>query len=181
MHFKNQITLKSSLAKKLKLIFKFSTITVQISVPLWTHMGQRMKKGWKTFMRCYAIALKIWDEFNADFVLLYFSTFSSIKMWHLYLKNIEKKNKAVHSGFGKVPPSPTSFSPVTSTNVGIRRQNFLTCSFNPFDRLVYWQIIEQESRPPLTRFFWSNLDKLEVMITSLIQMLELPNLVTSII
>ena len=109
MHFKNQITLKSSIAKKLKLIFKFSTITVQISVPLWTHMGQRMKKGWKTFMRCYAIALKIWDEFNADFVLLYFSTFSSIKMWHLYLKNIEKKNKAVHSGFGESTPLPYQF------------------------------------------------------------------------
>ena len=29
-------------------------------------------------------------------------------------------------------PSPASFSPVTSTNVGIRPQNFLTFSFNPF-------------------------------------------------
>ena len=27
----------------------------------------------------------------------------------------------------------TSFPPVTSTNVGIRPQNFLTFSFNPFD------------------------------------------------
>ena len=31
---------------------------------------------------------------------------------------------------------PTSFSPVTSTNVGINPKNFLTFSFNPFDRLV---------------------------------------------
>ena len=31
---------------------------------------------------------------------------------------------------------PTSFSPVTFTNVGINLQNFLTFSFNPFDRLV---------------------------------------------
>ena len=31
---------------------------------------------------------------------------------------------------------PTSFSPVTSTNVGISSQNVLTFSFNPFDRLV---------------------------------------------
>ena len=31
---------------------------------------------------------------------------------------------------------PTSFSPATSTNVGFRPQNFLTFSFNPFDRLV---------------------------------------------
>ena len=29
---------------------------------------------------------------------------------------------------------PTSFSPVTSTNVRISPQNFLTFSFNPFDR-----------------------------------------------
>ena len=34
------------------------------------------------------------------------------------------------------PPLPTSFSPVTSTNVGIRPQIFLTFSFNPFDRLM---------------------------------------------
>ena len=33
-------------------------------------------------------------------------------------------------------PSPTSFSPVTSTNVGIIPQNFLTFSFNPFATLV---------------------------------------------
>ena len=32
--------------------------------------------------------------------------------------------------------SPTSFFPVTSTNVAIRPQNFLTLSFNPFYRLV---------------------------------------------
>ena len=31
---------------------------------------------------------------------------------------------------------PTSFSPVTSTNVRISQQNFLTFSFNLFDRLV---------------------------------------------
>ena len=38
-------------------------------------------------------------------------------------------------GGGQKGP-PTSFSPVTSTNIGIRPQNFLTFSFNPFDRLV---------------------------------------------
>ena len=31
---------------------------------------------------------------------------------------------------------PTSFSPVTYTNVRISPQNFLNFSFNPFDRLV---------------------------------------------
>ena len=97
IHFTNQKTLKPSLAQKLKLILKFSTIMGQINIPLWTHMGH---KGWrkdgKTFMRCYTIALKLWDEFNANFVLLYFSSYSSIKMWHLFLKNVEKNNKAVH-------------------------------------------------------------------------------------
>ena len=89
IHFTNQITLKPSLAQKLKLIFKFSTIMGQINIPLWTYMGH---KGWrkdeKTFIRCYTIALKFWDEFNANFALLYFSSYSSIKMWHLYLKNM---------------------------------------------------------------------------------------------
>ena len=33
-------------------------------------------------------------------------------------------------GSQKAPP--TSFSPVTSTNVGISPKNFLTFSFNPF-------------------------------------------------
>ena len=41
IHCTNQITLKPSLAQKLKLIFKFSTIMEQINVPLWTHMGDK--------------------------------------------------------------------------------------------------------------------------------------------
>ena len=38
-------------------------------------------------------------------------------------------------GVGQKGP-PTSFSPVTSTNVGFGTQNFLTFSFNPFTTLV---------------------------------------------
>ena len=38
-------------------------------------------------------------------------------------------------GGGKASPR-TSFSPETSTNIGIRPQNFLIFSFNPLDRLV---------------------------------------------
>ena len=38
---------------------------------------------------------------------------------------------------GKKPPSPfISFPSVTSTNVGISTQNFLTFSFNPYTTLV---------------------------------------------
>ena len=39
-------------------------------------------------------------------------------------------------GEGGQKSLPTSFSPVTSTNVGISRQNFVTFSFNPFDKLL---------------------------------------------
>ena len=96
IHFTNQIILKPSLAQKSKLIFKFGTIMEQINIPLWTHMGH---KGWrkdkKTFIRSDTIALKFWDEFNTKCVLLYFSCYSSIKIWHLRLKNVEKNNKVV--------------------------------------------------------------------------------------
>ena len=37
---------------------------------------------------------------------------------------------------GQKGPPPTSFSPVTSTNVGISPQNFLAFSFNHFATLV---------------------------------------------
>ena len=39
-------------------------------------------------------------------------------------------------GEGTKKALPTSFSPVTFTNVGISPQNFLTFSFNPFATLV---------------------------------------------
>ena len=48
-------------------------------------------KDGKTFTRSYTTASKFWDEFNANFVLLNFSSYRSIKIWHLYFKNVEKK------------------------------------------------------------------------------------------
>ena len=93
----NNITTKPNTKVIFKLIFKFRIIKGQISAPLWTNIGH---KGWrkdrKTFIRCYNFALKFWDELNANFVLLCFSSYSSIKMWHLYLKYMEKNNNAVH-------------------------------------------------------------------------------------
>ena len=86
LDFPNQITLKESLAKKLRLNFKFSLIKRQIYITLWIHLGIKkvMENGWKmdgkTFMRCYNIALKFWDEFNANFALLYCSGYRSIKI-----------------------------------------------------------------------------------------------------
>ena len=91
---------------------------------------------------------------------------------------------------------PTSFSSVTSSNLGIRPQNFLTFSFNHFAALVqhfkfstnaslkllnlnvmpvsnYWTWTK--TTPQKKRFSWSNPYKIEVMLTSLIEILELPN------
>ena len=61
-------------------------------------------------------------------------------------------------GGGKKAP-PTSFSSVTSGNVGISPKNFLTFSFNPFATLVLkkvctWcqsRITELKPRPPLQK------------------------------
>ena len=39
-------------------------------------------------------------------------------------------------GGGRQKGPPTSFSPVTSTNVGVSPQNFLTFSFNPLATVV---------------------------------------------
>ena len=85
----------------------------------------------------------------------------------------------------KVPPPPTTFSPVTSTNVGISPQNFLNSNFNLFVTLVYnFKAIPSASpkslnlkqdHPSKKWFFWSSPYKIEVVITSLIQMLELSN------
>ena len=82
------------------------------------------------------------------------------------------------------PPS-TSFFPITSTNVGISPKNFLAFSFNP---LTHWCKISglylvavrnywtwTKITPQKKQFFWSKQYKIEVMITSLIEMLQLPN------
>ena len=84
---------------------------------------------------------------------------------------------------GFLPPSPPpNFSPVTSTNVAISPQNFLTfrfchtgvtCRFAPSASPKLLNL--NQEHPSKKRFFWSNPYKIEVAITSLIEMLELPN------
>ena len=81
--------------------------------------------------------------------------------------------------------TPTSYSPVISTNVGFGFQNFLTFSFNLFATLVQnLKFVPSASHKLLNlnqdhlskkRFSWSNPYKIEVMITFLIEMLQLPN------
>ena len=65
---------------------------------------------------------------------------------------------------------PTSFSPVTSTNVGKLMQNFkfVLCA-SP--KLLNFN----QDHPSKKRFFWSNPCKIKVVITSFMEVLELPN------
>ena len=97
--------------------------------------------------------------------------------------NEQIRTNPIQGGGAKAPP--TSFSLVTSTNVRITHQNFLTFCFNPFATLVYNfktmpiaspQLLNlNQDHPSKKWFFWSNPYKVKVMITSLIGMLELPN------
>ena len=78
--------------KKLNLIFKVSQTKRQINISLSTHKGHKeWREDGKALTRCHPIALEFWDEFNANFVLLYFSSYRSIKIWHFYFKNETKK------------------------------------------------------------------------------------------
>ena len=74
--------------------------------------------------------------------------------------------------------SPTSFYPVTSTNVKISSINLvlsLLPHWRKISRPYMSPIIEIEPRAPHKKnwFFWSNRYKTEVIITSLIEMLDL--------
>ena len=76
-------------------IFKVRQTKQEINISLWTHMGHKeWKEDGKTFTRCYTIALRFGDEFNANSVLLYFSSSRSINICHF--ENVKTKNKTVH-------------------------------------------------------------------------------------
>ena len=86
-------------------------------------------------------------------------------------------------GSGKKGP-PTSFSLKISTKIGIISQNFLTLIFNPFATLPQNTKAIPSATPKLLNLnqdhspqkvvFWSNPYKIEVMITSLIEILDHP-------
>ena len=85
-------------------------------------------------------------------------------------------------GGGAKMPHSTSFSPVTSTNVGISPKNFLTllphwCEIPSLYLMPvpnYWTWTK--TAPQKKQFFRSNPYKIEVVITSLTEMLELTSL-----
>ena len=77
-------------------------------------------------------------------------------------------------GGGQKGP-PTSFSLVTSAKIGIISQNFLTLIFNPFATLPQnTKAVPSTSPKLLNLVFWSNPYKIEVIITSLIEILDHP-------
>ena len=114
-------------------------------------------------------------------LLLFLTPFFKI-IWFLILHHLKNLNP-IHDGGGS-KRSPSSFPPVTSTNVGISPQNFLTFSFYPFTTLLqYFKAIPSTSpkllnlnqeHPSKNWFFWLNPYNIEVMITCLIEMLVLP-------
>ena len=92
----------------------------------------------------------------------------------------------IQDGGGGKKALHTSFSFVTSEKVGISSQNFLNFSLNPCNTLVQnFKVIPSASPKLLNlnedhplkkeRFFWSNPYEIEVMKTSLIEMLQIPN------
>ena len=82
------------------------------------------------------------------------------------------------------PPTTTSYFTVFSTNVRASPKIFLPFTFCPFATLMLnFKVISSTSpkllnlnqdHPSKRVFFWSSPCKIEVMITSLIEMLELP-------
>ena len=94
------------------------------------------------------------------------------KVWNLFIWPYPRWKGS------KNDPLPTFF-PVTSPNVAVRLQDFLTFTFSPspMSRSCPVLDIELELRPPLKKpvVFKSNPYKVKVMVNSLIEMLGSPN------
>ena len=89
-------------------------------------------------------------------------------------------------GKQKSPLSVLHISPLNSTNVGISLQIYLIFNVNPFS--THWckisrpyllavpeYLIWTNATPQIKWFFWPNPFEIDVMITSLIELLELTN------
>ena len=118
-------------------------------------------------------------------VYFYVTQMKSSSCSYYDICNQRKWSYKVGRWVGEFEKIPTSFSPVTSTNVGVTPQNFwlLLLNFLPHwckisrPHLVlvlnYWTWAK--NIPQKKQFFWSNHYKIEVMITCLIECLELTN------
>ena len=91
-----------------------------------------------------------------------------------YLNTLQNGARGEGGGSRGPKKPPDSFSHVTSTNVGISPLNFVQ-NFKaiPSANSKFWTWTMSSSQK--NRFFWSNLYKIKVMITSPIVILELQN------
>ena len=100
-----------------------------ISVICHIQVSLTDKKGKTSF------AFKVLLKIHADVIKQLLKTISDTSclkfhsLWKRFLT-------LFRMGEGVAKRSPTSFFPVTSTNVGVSSQNFLTFSFSPFVTLV---------------------------------------------
>ena len=141
----------------------------------------------------------LWEEFNSYYKFMYTDENNKKNKNDLPLSPFHFSYSfstlfRMRGGGGGQKSCPTSVSAVTSTNVGTNPKNFLTFSISPFSTLVWiFKVIPNASpkllnlnqdHPSKKCFFWSNPYKIEGMITSLTEMLEVPNfghMTTSII
>ena len=75
-----------------------------------------------------------------------------------------KQNFQPYSGWGSKKPPPSSFSPVTSVNVGFGPQSFVTFSFNPFATLVQNFKVLPSASPKLLNFNQDNSSKKAIFL-----------------
>ena len=129
--FYNSNEIKTSLAQKLNLIFKFNLIKRQINILLWPNMGH---KGWrknrKTLKRGCIIALKFYNKFSSNFV-----SFGIVFIWLLFtnllqnLFNIKRHHalvlrKIVH-GLFCVFQTKLNNTEYFNTDCNIKKKSFL--------------------------------------------------------
>ena len=106
--------------------------------------------------------LSIFEDFNKwIWVLSFFQQILCLKL----------RSCQTYSCWGgaKSPPPPTSFSPVTSTNIGFGSQNFLTFSCNRFATLVENVKFVPSTSPKLLNFNQHHSSKKAIFLVKSLQ------------
>ena len=100
-------------------------------------------------------------------------------MWLISTLFSMRKGRGAGGGVRGQKGPATSFSPANSTNVGNSPKNFLTATLVSNFKIITsasLKLLTLNQDHPLKKCFsWSNSYKIEVMITSLIEMVELTN------
>ena len=192
-HTNNQLTMALCLTvRTIKILFKthvMETLTVVLQVIPSHFMGNFLTPYfWENFENSpHSDYIQRWEVDTMSRVPSHWGEIHSILLWKLHekFKLLRNFNPIQDGAVQKaLPPLPlASFSSVTSRNVEISPQKVLTFSFNLFATLVSnFKVISSVSPKLLnlnqedpSKKNWSNPYKIEVMITSLIEMLDLPN------